>query len=166
MAGRDLLHDATRHHFVGDFASCSVADRALFGLVTRQCHHLADLFGGDLRGAPGARNIAQSLSHIQVSQVGGLQRKPARTPGANRIHTYMQVVCNLRIVPAFCCCQDHSPAQSLLLGGVVPTHQRFQFLLFPFAQGQFLRFWASQVFLASSVLLAPFYSRRISAAMY
>src|SRR5260370_7708115 len=48
----------------------------------------------------------------------------------------------MAIILAFCCCQDHSSSLCHLLWGAMPTHQRFQFLLFLFAQRQRFRFRA------------------------
>src|SRR6266567_4738842 len=143
MARRNLLDDATRHHFVGDFSSCPVADRAFFGLLAGQCDDLAGLFGGDMGRFSGTWDILQALPHREFLQRHRLQANPAHAPTANRIHTDFQISGDLAIILAFCRSQDHAPPQSHLLGCTMPTHQCFQFLLFLFAQRQCFRFGAT-----------------------
>ncbi len=98
MSRRNLLDDASCHHFVGDFASRPVADRALLRLLAGHRHHLAGLLRRDLRRPSWTGDILQALAHRHVFQRDRLPADPAHAPTAHRIHADSQVSGNLAII--------------------------------------------------------------------
>jgi len=122
MPRRDLLDDATSHHFVGNFASGPLADGTVFGLLTGHGDHLAALFCADLASPAGARDIPESVLHRQICQCDRLQGQPAFAPGAHRLHAYAKLTSNLAIVLASIGLQDDAPSQCHLLAGAMATH--------------------------------------------
>ena len=97
MSWRELLNDAARHHFIGDFPSCPVADGTFFGLFTGQGDQLTGLLGGDLCRTPGTLLIAQSLRDRAIFQGYRLQAEPTHAPLAHRVHTGSQFSGALRV---------------------------------------------------------------------
>ncbi len=74
MAGRNLVHDASFYHFIGNLPTRPLADGTfrLARAFTGQGYNLADLFWGDPDGCPGTRDIIQALFDAQVLQVSRL----------------------------------------------------------------------------------------------
>jgi hypothetical protein len=103
MARRNLLEDASYHHFVGNLMSRPLADRALPGLLADQRHYLTGLFRRDLRRPPGARFIAEPLVHRQVSQRHCLQANPAPAPTLHGIYAHAQFPRNLTVILSRVC---------------------------------------------------------------
>jgi hypothetical protein len=143
-----------------------VADRAFFGLVTGQCHHLADLFGGDLRGGP-ERGTSLSRSptfrSARSMACNAIQRmRQVRT--VSTLTCWLRAICVLflpsaaaKIIrPRRACCWG------VLCRRTSTSNSSCSFSLKVSSCG----FGPRIFFLASFVPLAPFYSRTISAALY
>ena len=73
MPRRDLLDDATSHHFVGNFSSGPLANGTLFGLLAGHRDQLAALFCADLAPPARSRDILESVLDFEISQRDGLQ---------------------------------------------------------------------------------------------
>ena len=91
MSRRNLLDDASGHHFVGDFASRPVADWPFLWLFAGHRHHLAGLLRRDLRRPSWLGDIPQALAHRDIFERDRLQANPTHAPGAHRIHTDAQL---------------------------------------------------------------------------
>src|SRR5437762_12737718 len=100
MARRNLLDDATSHHFVGDFPPCPVGDGTFRWRFAGECEHLAGLLHRNLRGSPWSRDIAEPLVHGEILERELLPPDPAHAPAARRIRLDSQFSSNLRIIVA------------------------------------------------------------------
>ena len=165
--GEICLMMPRRHHFVGDFASRPVADRALFRLLAGHRHHLAGLLRRDLRrpswaGTSSRRSLTDrsaSATACQPIQRMRQQRTVSTLTPRSRAIWLLFFPASGR--------QDDASSQRQLLGGAVPTHQQLQFVSLNIAQGQWFRFGASHWLGPLSFNLeVPVYYRSISASMY
>src|SRR5436190_14129939 len=121
MPRRNLLDDPSRHRFVGNFSSRPLADGTFFRLLTGHRDQLANLLCADLAPPTGARDIAESLLHREISQRNALQGQPTFAPSTHRLHAEANLAGNLAIVLAYICLQDDASSQYHLLGRVVST---------------------------------------------
>ena len=124
MPWRNLLDDASRHHFVGDFAPRPLADgpSGFLGILTGQRRHLAALFHRDLGLLPRSWGVLQALADAQCVQVDPLQADPAITPQAHGVHIDRQLAGNLRIGLSLRCGQDDPCSlRHLLFAAIAPA---------------------------------------------
>ena len=99
MPWRNLLDDASRHHFVSDFAPRPLADgpSCLTGCFTGQRRHLAALLHRNLGRLAWSWGVLQARGDAQRVQVDPLQADPAIAPQARGVHIDVQLAGNLGI---------------------------------------------------------------------
>jgi hypothetical protein len=116
MPWRNLGHDATSLHFVGNLSARPLTDGASRfgrGFAVQGCH-LTSLLRAKGWSHPRARCILQSLSQAQGLLIDPLEACPAISPQTCRIHVNTQITSNLRIVVFLSCCYyDPRPEHNL-----------------------------------------------------